>query len=254
MTAPALKYVQPTPALAALMAKTAHETEQYVLGPVSLALGSAFEFARSIYSSQLPAVRAFRESDDFPAAELGAALKSVKQFSAIVGNLERGKYELAAWTREDERGNPGAPVIGVVRRGAIQTLGFLPLVPVLVVVGIGAALTGAWVLADLYLSARAAEARANEAVSLADARFLDAIRTAKSEEERAQLTQAMQAAHQAARATPPGWIQQAGQNLANLASDVINAEAGILRNFAEDVWPWALLILWLVYRRKERRA
>lgn len=254
MTSPAPKYVKPTPAMAALIAQSAHEAESYLLGPVSSALGALFEFSRVLYRDPSPAVRAFVASDDFPRESLGAALKDVKRFSVLVGHLESGKYELAAWTRQNTDGTPGAPVIGVVSRNAIRSLGFWPIVPVLVVVAVGAALVGAWVLADLYLSAHAAEARAHEAISLADSRFMDAIRNARSEEERAQLTRALAAAHQAAAATPPGWIQQAGQNLAQLASDFVNAEAVIARNFAEDVWPWAILVLWLLYSRKERAA
>lgn len=252
-----MKYVNPSPAMAALVEKTAHETEQYLLGPVSSALGGLFEFARSLYKDPSPAVRAFVQSDDFPAEVIGGELKNVKRFASIVGGLKRGKYVLAAWTREGPDAKPGAPVIGVVSRNALpQTaMGFFPIVPVLVVVGVGAALVGAWVLADLYLSAHAAEARAHEAIALADARFQDAIRTARSEEERAQLIRALQAAHQAAASVAPGWLQQAGQNLAQLATDFVNAQATIARNFAEDVWPWGLLILWLLYgQRRERRA
>jgi hypothetical protein len=246
-----MKYVKPSAAMAALIEKTAHETEDYVLGPVSAALGSVFEFSRTLYRDQRPAVRAFVASDSFPREALGAALKDVKRFADVIAALTSGKYELAAWSRENSDGNPGAPVIGVVSRNAIRTLGFFPIVPVLVVVAVGAALTGAWVLADLYLSARAAEARAHEAIALADARFEDAIRTAKSEEERAQLINALQAAHQSAAAVPPGWIQSAGAKLAHLASDFVNAQSTILRNFAEDVWPWAFLIAWLLYAQRK---
>lgn len=255
MTAP-MRFMKLTPEMASVVDASARDLEAFILGPLSDRLGAAYRFFQSLHRSRTPAVQAVLQSPHWPQEDVGEALRYARTLATVAHKLQVGDYELAPWAREEKDGSLGQPVIGVVSRGAIRTMGLWPLIPVLVIVAVGTALTGAWVLADLWLQARAAEAKATQVMAEADARFLDAIRQAKSEEERAQLTQALQAAKAAAAQPAPGWIARAGQALANLASDVVSAESNILRNFAEDTWPWAILILWLLYgrRRNERRA
>lgn len=235
--------VTPAAPLAALIDTRAADAEAIIKGQLSDVLGQAHAFVSSLTRSKAPAVRAVLRSPTWPAADVHALRKTTAEIARLVGGLESGRYNLVAWTRE---GSSDAPTIGVAKKGAIKanTLGLWPLLPVLVIVAAGAALAGAWILADLYLAAKLADAQARKVQAEADARFLDAIRTARTEEDRASLTTAYQAAKAAAGATPPGWITKAGQSLANLASDVVNAEGAIARNFVEDAWP--LLVMMLV--------
>lgn len=244
-----VSFLTPSTEQAAQIAGLAHDAESYVLGPVSDSLSSFYAYVRSLYSHPAPAVQAVVNADSFPREDIGGVMKQLAQLAKVVDGLNRGVYELVPWTRRNADGSLGAPVIGVVAKGS--ALGFWPYVAAIVVV---AAATGAFIIADLYMQARAAEARAHETIAAADARMQTAIAASKSTEERAQLIQAMQTAHQAAATPEAGFLSNAGSNLASLASGLSSGAGGLFKLFTENTWPWVIVVAYMLYTRRRKGA
>lgn len=249
--------VKPGPELAARASSAAVEAENYVRNVASPACGAFYRMFEELGKSQ--AVRSATSMDpDWPdfGAHVDRLRKDVEALAKIVAGLDAGTLELVPWMREgDARATP--ITIGVAKRGQYKEpggVGFFPLVPIVVVLAVGAVAAGAFVLADLYLSAQNAAEQANLIRAQTEQKMQAAI-AASPPEQRDQLVTAFQRAHQVAADTSPSWLTTFGRNLAALATDVVNAAGSLLSNFAESTWPWLLVIALLAgERRRGRRA
>lgn len=180
--------------------------------------------------------------------------QDIEHVARCCAGLESGALELAAWRRADQ---PGAIFLGVWRKGTVPSPGmeFFPLLPVLVIVGLGVTVAG-MVATNLWLSARETAAKADLLRAQTEQLMAKAIASAPVAD-RAALADAFA---KASRAADPGddsgWLTKFGRGLAGLATDFVKAQVSIFGSLGEWL-PWAvlggLMLLGGSSRRRRRR-
>lgn len=199
---------------------TADEIEALLRGRVSASLGSYYVFWRVLERTVGGRVLSIQQ------LELASDLaRKIEVFSTIVAGLSVGRYSLQLWQWTDRQGRPlQTPTWGVVRTPDDTGLGFAVL-PYVVAVVVGAVLSGAFVLADIYLTARKLEAQADlERVRIAQS-VSNAI-AAASGEERQELVDAFAKANDAVVSIKPqSWLDRLGSKVSGIGASITGASA-----------------------------
>lgn len=224
----------------AAMRRDASEFQAYALGPVSTAVLRRYAFWRELVSPRSVGANSQTITDALQAAGIVSVIHENDQaddaavkFAQAVKLLNAGALELAHHT--DERGQ--VLQLGVVRAGSIPTtLQLWPIVPVIVV---GAALYGAFVLFDAWLSMRTLEAQSDQLRAKTQAAVSDAVTRAGAQSPQAasMLADALERANNAAAGVQPGLLDR----LAGAVSDVgsgIRDSSGLLL-LVGAAWLWS---------------
>ena len=252
--------VRPSPELSAAIANHAALVEQYLNTDASIDCGRFYLLVEAIGRSQ-PLVSMLsaqlQQAPEFGKSvlrELAETRALIEGLARVCAGLDAGRLELAAWQRD---GEPTTTIkVGVWPAGTVPKLPtgteLFPLAPVLLIVGVGVVVSGAIAL-DLFAAAKLASSRAEEMRAQTDNVIVQSIANAPPDQ-RAGLADAYAKAQRAAAdGAMPGWLSRFGQGLANLAADVVNAQASIFANVSE--WaPWAVLALLLMSGGRRHRA
>lgn len=252
--------VRPAPELGAAIAATASACEAYIRNEASRDCARFYRLYETLGRDRTigPFLAAGVERDprmQLFVEQLMQTKAEVEALAHLCVGLDTGKYEIAAWKFENEPNS--ALRLGVWMKGGVPkpaALELFPLLPVIVIVAVGL-VAGVLVGADLYLAARNTAAKADLMRAQAEEKMIEAIAAAPAVQ-RAPLAAAFQAAlNKADPGAGSGWLTKFGRGLANLATDVVNAQSMLFAGLGEWL-PWAVVAGMLLLgggRRKRRR-
>lgn len=214
----------------------AADLEALVLGPVSTTVAQRWAFWQSL-RTQAAALGASESRlaaymPDVVAANR-AADQSARKLAQVIAGLRTGAYELQPWATAQ-----GDIQLGVIQRGG---LGAFPLVTVLWSAATAVVAGGAWIVANLWATAKEMQAEAELTRAKTASKITDLVDTVGRDDPQlgAQLADALGRANDAANRASPGLLDSLIQSGRDLVQSVTGGGG----------WVW-LGLLWLWSRSR----